>query len=83
MTAYNNIGEEDIKKCSDSIYMWCANDIYAANMMDINIDAMGIPGSEGHPMRPVEQRERKGLRISDRRRRKAKSQKFVQKRAPR
>jgi hypothetical protein len=54
--------------------------IYAANMMDIDIDAMGIPGSEGHaPMRPVEQRERKGLRISDRRRRKAKSQKFVQK----
>ena len=64
---------------------WCANDIYAANMMDIDIDAMGIPDPEGHPMRPVEQRERKrkGLRISDRRRRKAKSRSLSKKGGPR
>jgi hypothetical protein len=36
--------------------------------------AMGILGPERHLMRPVEQRERKGLRISDR--------KAVQKRGP-
>jgi hypothetical protein len=59
--------------------VWGANDIHVANMMDIDVDAMGIPGPEGHPRRPVEQRGRKGLRISDRRREKAKSQKFVQK----
>ena len=64
--------------------VWCAHDIYAANIVGIDIDAMGIPGPEGHPMRPVEQREReKRLRISDRRRRKAKSQELVQKRGPR
>jgi hypothetical protein len=79
MTAYN-IGEEVKKNVRTA---WCANGIYAANMMDIDIDAVGIPGPEGHLMRPVEQRERKGLRISDRRRRKAKSQKFVQTRGPR
>jgi hypothetical protein len=67
--------------------VWCANGIYAANMMDIDIDAMGIPGPEGHPMaRPVEQRERKRFRISDRRSETEKSKKlevFVQKRGPR
>jgi hypothetical protein len=60
-----------------------ANGHYAMDMrdmMDMDIDLMGIPGPEGHiRMRPVEQRERKRFRISDRRRRKAKSQKFVQK----
>jgi hypothetical protein len=56
-----------------------ANNIYAANMVDIDIDAVVVLGPEGHPMRPVEQRERKRFRISDRRQRKAKSQKFFKK----
>jgi hypothetical protein len=56
-----------------------ANDIHAANMMDIDIDVMGFWGLRGIRMRPREQRERKRFRISDRRRRKAKSKTDVQK----
>jgi hypothetical protein len=76
MTA-QNVGEEDIKN------VWAvlgANDIHAANMMDIDIDAMGFRGLKGIRMRPREQRERKRFRISDRRRRKAKSKKKCPKR---
>jgi hypothetical protein len=58
----------------------CANDIYAENMMAIDIDAMRIPDPGGHPNATHgAERERERFRISDRRRRKAKSQKFVQK----
>jgi hypothetical protein len=42
-------------------------------MMDIDVDAMGILGPEGHPMRSVEQRERKRFRISDGEKQKARS----------
>jgi hypothetical protein len=76
MTA-QNIGEEDVKNVRAVL---CTNDIYAANMMDMDIDAMGFRALGGIRMRPMEQRERNRFRISDRRRRrKAKSQKFVQK----
>jgi hypothetical protein len=57
-----------------------ANDIHAANMMDIDID-YGIPGPEGHPNATQGAREKR-FRISDRRRRKAKSKKNVQKEGP-
>jgi hypothetical protein len=81
MTA-QNIGEGDIKNVRGVL---CTNDIYAANMMDIDIDAMRFRALRGIRMRPMDQRERNRFRISDRRRRKAKSQKLVQskKRGPR
>jgi hypothetical protein len=58
-----------------------AEGIYVESMMDI--DAMGVPGPEGHPnaTRGAE-RERKRFRTSDRRRRKAKSQKLSKKKMP-
>ena len=71
MTA-QNVGEGDIKNVRTVLG---ANDIHAANMMDIDIDAMGFRARRGIRMRPREQRERKRFRISDRRRRKAKSKK--------
>jgi hypothetical protein len=53
-------------------------------MMDIDIDAMGIPGPEGHPMRPVEQRERKKTPyIRSEAEKSEKPEVFVQKRGPR
>jgi hypothetical protein len=55
MTA-KNVGEEDIKNVRTVLG---ANDIHAANMMDIDIDAMGFRGLRGIRMRPREQRERK------------------------
>jgi hypothetical protein len=48
-------------------------------MVDIDIDAVVVLGPEGHPMRPVEQRERKRFRISDRRQRKQKARSFSKK----
>jgi hypothetical protein len=80
MTAYN-IGEGGIKNVQA---VFCAHDIYAANMMDIDLDAMGVPDPEGRGASEcnpwsVEQRKGKGFRISNWRRRKAKSQKLVQK----
>jgi hypothetical protein len=59
--------------------VWGANDIHAANMMDIDIDAIGFWALRSIRRRPREQRERKRFCISDRRRRKAKSKKNVQK----
>ena len=60
--------------------VWGANDItHAANMMDIDIDAIGFRALRGIRRRPREQRERKRFCISDRRRRKAKSKMIVQK----
>jgi hypothetical protein len=35
-------------KIGDRREVLCAADIYAANMIDIDVDAMGIPGPEGH-----------------------------------
>jgi hypothetical protein len=60
--------------------VWGANYIHAANMMDIDIDAIGFLALRGIRRRPREQRERKRLCISDRRRRKAKSKKKCPKR---
>jgi hypothetical protein len=76
MTAHN-VGEEDIKNVRAVL---SANDIHAANTMDIDIDAMGFRALRGIRMRSREQRERKRFRISDRRRRKAKSKKKCPKR---
>jgi hypothetical protein len=69
MTA-QNVGEGDIKNVRTALG---ANDIHAANMMDIDVDAMGFRALRGIRMKPREQRERKRFRISDRRRRKAKN----------
>ena len=63
--------------------VWGANDIHAANMMDIDIDAIGFRALRGIRRRPREQRERKRFCIdciSDGRRIKAKrKEKIVQK----
>ena len=59
--------------------VWGANDIHTANMMDIDIDAIGFWALRIIRRRPREQRERKRFCIADRRRRKAKSKIIVQK----
>jgi hypothetical protein len=59
-----------------------ANGHYAMDMrdvVDVDIDSMGILGPEGHPNAARGAEREKRFRISDRRRRKAKSQKSVQK----
>jgi hypothetical protein len=78
MTA-QNVGEEDIQNVRTVLG---ANDIHAANMMDIDIDAIGFRALRGIRRRPREQRERKRFCISDRRRRKAKSKKLSKKKGP-
>jgi hypothetical protein len=52
MTA-QNVGEGDIKNVRRALG---ANDIHAANMMDIDVDAMGFRALRGIRMRPREQR---------------------------
>jgi hypothetical protein len=52
MTA-QNVGEGDIKNVRTVLG---ANDIHAASMMDIDIDAMGFRALRGIRMRPREQR---------------------------
>ena len=59
--------------------VWGANDIHAANMMDIDIDEIGFWALRIIRRRHREQRERKIFCISDRRRRKAKSKKRLSK----
>ena len=59
--------------------VWGANDIHTANMMFIDIDAIGFWALRTIRRRPREQRERKRFCIADRRRRKAKSKIVVQK----
>jgi hypothetical protein len=55
MTA-QNVGEEDITNVRTVLG---ANGIHAANMMGIDVDAMGFRALRGIRMRPREQRERK------------------------
>ena len=76
MTAYN-IGEGDIKNVRTVL---CANDICAANMMDVDVDAMGILDPEGHPnaIRGAG-REKKVLYIRSETENKSKKPEFVQK----
>jgi hypothetical protein len=76
MTA-QNVGEGDIKNVRAVL---CANDIHSRGKHDgYGYRFDGIPGPQGHPNATQGAERETRLRISDRRRRKAKSQNFVQK----